>query len=380
MPILPTPPTAQRTGPVQSLNNLLSRVVDGDLSQFFVLTLPPPSTFHDFTFSSFAFGKLDSQRLSYRSKKAGSDFFERWQSRLMGRLAIERDICPVRLFDWTSVMEEYGASLFADQTSKALWNRITEAYFYFVSLAYFDEFWQQFIEQQELQVAAGSPFIGDRELRLMPSLSVSIYMNIGDRWGFVAPHGARYLTMNFGGVDKAVPETLKRLKREFDLDSFSGGELHQTIKTYARFLSTAKRHLIDQRPAEAYLHFVIALDLLFGDKDSLTRNITKRVAVLVYRKLGMAFPDAVKLVAKIYDVRSKYVHRGETASMTDIKLLETVCEEILFCLLRLQKSPPKNTPGIVNEWRASLDYFAAANETGRPLADSDLTANGIAVN
>jgi hypothetical protein len=277
------------------------------------------------------------------------------------------------------MIEEFGASLFTDRASKALWNRMAEAHFYFVSLAYFEEFWQQFIEQQELQVAAGSPFRGDRELRLMPSLSVSVYMNIGKRWGFVGPHGASHLTMNFGGVDKGVSETSKRLKNEFDFDSYCGDELHQTIKTYARFLSTAKRHLIDQRPAEAHLHFVIALDLLFGDRDSLTRNITKRVAALVYLKLGLAFPDAVKMVAKIYDARSKYVHQGETAGMTDIKMVQTICGEILYCLMRLQRNSSNKRPGIINEWRASLDYFAAANETGRAPSESELAANGIAV-
>jgi hypothetical protein len=368
----------RRSAPVQSLNDLLSRVVDGDLSQFFVLRVPPPPTFRDFAFGSFAIGKINSERISYRSKRAGSDFFERWQRALVGRMAIERDVRRVRVFDWTSVKEEHRAALFSDQASKALWNRITEAYFHYISLAHFEEFWREFIEQQEIHVAMGGPFMGDRELRLIPSFAVSIYMNIGNGWGFVAPHGGRYLTMNFGGVDTGIPETLHRLKMEFSFESYGGDELHQTIKSYARFLSTAKRHLIDQRSAEAYLHFVIALDLLFGDKDGLTRNITKRVAVLVHLKLGITFAEAVKVLMRIYDARSKYVHQGDAGGMADIKMVQTICEEVLYCLLRMQKDHSKRKLGIVNEWRATLDYFAAANETGRTLSESDLAANGIA--
>src|SRR6266481_9548487 len=59
----------RRIAPVQILNDLLSRIVDGDLSQFFVLRGHPPSNFHDFHFGSFEFGKLNSQRLSYKSKE-----------------------------------------------------------------------------------------------------------------------------------------------------------------------------------------------------------------------------------------------------------------------------------------------------------------------
>jgi hypothetical protein len=51
-------------------------------------------------------------------------------------------------------------------------------------------------------------------------------------------------------------------------------------------------------------------------------------------------------------------------------------EEILHCLLRLQKEV---RPGIINEWRGGLDYSAVAVETGRPLTESDLTANGISL-
>lgn len=370
----------RRLAPVECLNNLLSRIVDGDVSQFLVLPLPPPSNFEDFAFGSFAVGKLNSQRLSYRSTRAQSDFFERWQHRLDGRMAIEREVCPVKVFDWISVKEQNGTSTFGDRELSSVWKDIVQAYFYFISQAYFEDFWQQFVEQQELQVAMGSPFIGDRELRLMPSASISIYLNIAGRWGFVAPHGVTFITLNFGGIDRAVPSTIRRLKQEFGVDdTATSGELHQTIKTYARFVAKAKQHLIDHRQAEAYLHFIIALDLLFGDKDSLARTITKRVAILVYQKLGVSFQQAVKMVANMYDVRSRYVHEGNSQGMSDIQTVQAICEEVLCCLLRLKMDDTKNKPGAISEWRGSLDYFVTAKETDRLIPKADLRANGIAV-
>lgn len=369
----------RREAPVETLNTLLSRNVDADLTQFVVFRSPPPPNFQDFEFGSFSFGKLNSQRLSYRSKKAGSDYFERWQAHLEGRLAIERQPKRIRIFDWTSMLKQDGTSIFSTEASKGFWKRTLEAYFHFVSLIHSETFWEEFVEQQELQVAVGGPFIGVRELRLLPSSSASIYLSTETRWGFVAPYGSTFLSLDFGGADKLIPQTLRRLQNEFGFAQYDTGELHQTIKTFARFLSIAKRHLLDGRRAEAFLHFVIALDLLFGDKDGLTRNITKRVAVLTNRRLGKLFQDAVKTLAKIYDARSKYVHEGDTGGMSDIQTIQIVCEEVLYCLLRLQKIPEKNKPGIISEWRGNLDYFATALETGRSIPEAELSANGMAI-
>ena len=65
--------------------------------------------------------------------KADSDYFERWQSKLVGHLAIERDVCRVRIFNWRSIIQEHGTVLFGGRTTSDLWKRLVEAYFYFVN-------------------------------------------------------------------------------------------------------------------------------------------------------------------------------------------------------------------------------------------------------
>jgi hypothetical protein len=71
--------------------------------------------------------------------------------------------------------------------------------------------------------------------------------------------------------------------------------------------------------------------------------------------------------------------RAMTFSTNTRAQISCLYEEVLHCLLRLQKDSAKARPGIINEWPGGLDYSAVAVETGRPLTESDLTANGISL-
>src|SRR5260370_6516275 len=90
---------ARHRGPTAVFNAMLARIVDGDLSQFFIFPHPPYPGFRIFKIGRFYIGELDSKKLSYRSVRAGSDYFDRYKERLVGRLAIEREVSTARVIN-----------------------------------------------------------------------------------------------------------------------------------------------------------------------------------------------------------------------------------------------------------------------------------------
>src|SRR5579872_6761656 len=57
---------ARHTGPTSVLNAVLAKVVDGDLSQFFIFPHLPYPGFRAFTIGRFGVGELDSKKLGYK--------------------------------------------------------------------------------------------------------------------------------------------------------------------------------------------------------------------------------------------------------------------------------------------------------------------------
>jgi len=124
---------------------------------------------------------------------------------------------------------------------------------------------------------------------------------------------------------------------------------------------------------EAFLHYVIALDLVFGSEQSIAQTVSERVAMIVYRPIGMSFRDAVSAISKAYGVRSKYVHEGRPVKGEMIDQIKVICREVLHCLLRLQRSNDMR----IDQWLRNLDYFVASVEANRAIADQELNHNGI---
>src|SRR5262245_18654073 len=86
------------------------------------------------------------------------------------------------------------------------------------------------------------------------------------RFGFVAPTGHGPLAMDLANAHERIPAALLELKDKYDFEQFDGSPLHGSIKLFASFVARARRHQINDRTDEALLHFVIALELIFGER------------------------------------------------------------------------------------------------------------------
>jgi len=157
--------------------------------------------------------------------------------------------------------------------------------------------------------------------------------------------------------------------------------MDSTVANYCRFLRRARRHIETGHRDEAFLHFVIALDLLFGLDGNSAESVSRRSAMVVYRALGNSLFEQHALIKRLYDARSKYVHEGTPPSAAQLNAIAGVCREVLWALLRTQQESMKGTTRAARseEWLRHLDYLFAAIEAGKPPSESEFSEAGIAM-
>lgn len=229
-------------------------------------------------------------------------------------MAVEREGVLSRILDWPAVRAELGTYPY----DKATWNRLTEYYFSSLSRVCFAEFWEAFESEQAMQVAAGAPYLGSRELQMLPRATpISIFS--AEDWGHVSPAMVGVIA-DLVAADKRVPKILSSLKERYGFHGFSGTELHQTLKTFVQFTAKAKRYLYEGSLSNAGLHFVIALDLLLGDPTKLTKSVSERTALIVHKQRGATFKECERGISAIYDARSRYVHRAVGAQLGGFRI------------------------------------------------------------
>lgn len=359
---------------VHSLNSILASATTSDLMQFYVLPFPPPQGFR-FSFGPFTLGSLDKPKLSYWSERSGSDYHTRYGDHLASRLTIERAPHSVTVLPLNSFLD----GVKDRSIDRDLLYLLVDAYYNHLSRLYSEDFWHLWLESQHHLIAYGAPYMPGAPLRSLPGAQmISIFTKIGgSSLGWVAPNAVGFAVLELARVDERIPAAERELKELYRFTSFSRSEIHQTLRTFVHFVSRAKRHSLEGRSDEAFLHFAIALDLLLGSGESITDALSRRAAVLVHRRVGCPYSEQKAKLRALYSARSKYVHEGRSPGSERTNELEAVCDEVLRCMLRLQADPEKQSTGFVDLWLKRLDHIASALEAAMPVEDSLLLANGI---
>jgi hypothetical protein len=356
---------------VRRFNKVLNAVIDAELMQLFVFPVSSPKSLN-FRFGSFKLGPLDSRRLSKTTRSAGSDYYERYSTELDGKLAIERDIAPIRIIDWSVFTDQWISTVIPN-----LFTHVWDNYFLSLARATYSQFWDLFESQQELTTAIGATYLDSLVFQRLPKThGIAIFLNIGQSSsGYVAPVQF-FLNIDFGKCDVTIPNAERQL-RKYGIKPGQESNLAQTIRSYSRFVTRATKHFLNDRAEEAFLHYIIALDLLLGEKDASNKSITTRVAALVHNHFGHSLETQRKIALDLYDKRSRYVHQGASIEASKIDIAKAICHEVLLCLLRCNMNANNHFDGFVDQWLRNLDYIAITIEAQKQLRNEDWLENGI---
>ena len=153
------------------------------------------------------------------------------------------------------------------------------------------------------------------------------------------------------------------------------GPLQASIRTFCRVLQRAHGHRIAGRPDEAFLHFAIALDLLFGEEGKSSESVASRTALIVHRPLETQFEEQEATLKKLYKARSKYVHEGTGVSADDLSVIEAACTQALWALLWVSSH---GSAADIDAWLKKIDFLVAALRADQVLPESEFRTVGAA--
>jgi hypothetical protein len=268
-----------RGSAAKRLNIVLASVCDSDVSLFFII-YPGLPDFYQFEIPPFRLGRLRSETLKNRSDRAGSDYYGRYRDHFRNTWAIEREPKSARVLDVMSfrhlIFDVPLAGPGPETWKYEAWDALTRGYFSVQNQVLFEQFWMELITAQDALLALGANYFDPQAVRasIFQNQQVAVFLNLGaSRTGHVAPAGIGFINIELANMHDQVPRLLNQLKAEYGFRQFDDSPLHSSIKLFASFVARARRHQLSGRAEEALLHFIIALELMFGVRETIQKSV-----------------------------------------------------------------------------------------------------------
>lgn len=154
--------------------------------------------------------------------------------------------------------------------------------------------------------------------------------------------------------------------------------IDKTLVRFAGFVQKGKAHREAGRPDDAFIHYIIALEILFAGCESISRNVKRRTSVVVHCESQQQFYDTYKSVEDLYNYRSKYVHEGQEVPSDKLDLVARACSATVKCLLRVRTADDADDSQFLEKsWLRRLDYLACAFEAGLGVPDEHYLMCGL---
>jgi hypothetical protein len=376
------------TSAIQHWNDCVTSRMGADLTFWVVLPHLAPRGLADDRIGPFRYGAIDVERLEYRLKIAKSSLRTASGETLepaewRGRLCLEREPTSTQVIDWQSSerLEPRFTAAVSRRGVKFITLLLDRYYATFAGGTFSTAVVHDLRETQLLLEAAGLSFMHDDLTRMPLSRCVSLFLwrdRRADRGGWVNLLMRDMIGLRDATGEFSLAAGQRWLEQHWGAWQIEDSPRMRVVATFARFLARARRHKASGRQDEALLHFVIALDLVFGLEGAASSRIAGRASVVTHKPCRRTLAEQRARLRTIYDARSRYVHEGRPTSREQLDEAEQVCVEVLWAMLRAARLLPESQATWIDQWHRQLDFLEAALEAGRIPDVADLVASGIA--
>ena len=109
------------------------------------------------------------------------------------------------------------------------------------------------------------------------------------------------MNVEFAAADRKLITTQAHLSKAYGYTGLQKSEIHNLLQTFSRFVTNAVQKTVrSEAPDEAFLNYIIALELVFGEKDASVKSISRRVGVCAYQELSEPMANIEERVKRTY--------------------------------------------------------------------------------
>lgn len=353
---------------LHNINKLLSNLATGSLNQFLIFNFPN-NRFH-LKFNEFFIGDIDSNKIEYYCERMGTtDFHKKYSNTLKNKFGVTREYFQITLLNLVELHKII--------TKRDYLDRLIDIYMLALSKEKQKEFYTKFDESQSIINLLCNDYYDLKNWILATGSGsfLSVFTNIGSnkKRGWVVPYNMMY---NIELGSKIPKDVIEQNSKKYEFTFFGNNEIDFVFKNFLSFCSKAVKYRSESRVSESILHYVIALDMVFGEKESSTQSVSQRVAFLVHNQLNIEFNSMVKEIKQYYDLRSKYVHQGIEINELEGNRIREICVELFTVYLNLHKN--KFTAELNSiQWLKKIDLGIAILNSNEKISDELMLKCGI---
>lgn len=344
--------------PISLFNDLIGSFHEVDVSHYFLTPfaagLEPPAEFF-----GFRFGRVADLSLEFRSRKANSNYYALHGHHFGSSHGIESPVFRRRLPDLLGLLHRRAHANDAAPRG-TLDHEVLLRYYEELSKVLFEKMWDDLEGKQLLSSALDAGLIDTEKWRAIPgSQGVTIYLNqYKERWdGYTCPLG-NMVSANVIAGDSPF------LKRAKDLEERYGSSQLPIIRQFCHFGVQGHRKLLDADVSGGFLQFMIALELLLGEKGNTTKAISNRAAVLISPASSESFVKTRSRIETIYNARSRYVHDGIHPTAEIAEETKGIFVKLLSRIL-LHPFAGDDHELAHKEWKKNVDFVASGYDANR---------------
>jgi hypothetical protein len=317
------------------------------------------------------------RKIKYRFERIGVGALTTDLDEFHGRIAVYREPRSTKVID-------FAALGFAGHQPPDVAN-LMQHYFDDLSDALFEDFWQEHLETQYFGVAAGAALLDRVSLESLPGtawLSVFWGFHLLGARGMISltteeTHRRDTLALRIHLLGAKLAEAKRRMELELTEPLGPGAyQFYASLCNFARLVARSRELEGRGYVEESFTLLMIAMESLLAERDSISTTLSRRAGALLAVSEDKHFEDSVKLVLKLYEARSGFVHRGEAITADSLKALQEVCRTVFFAACRSQACFTGGDENWKGKWVTVLDYISACFDAGVTVDASTASISG----